>query len=61
MRLPEYMKCFYLYLLKTFDLIEEELGTSNSYRVFYLKELASIYAIKLVSLLNMCDLYTLSS
>jgi hypothetical protein len=38
-RLPEYMKCFYLYLLKTFDLIEEELGTSNSYRVFYLKEL----------------------
>uniref|UniRef100_A0A0E0QET6 Uncharacterized protein n=1 Tax=Oryza rufipogon TaxID=4529 RepID=A0A0E0QET6_ORYRU len=47
-RLPEYMKCFYLYLLKTFDLIEEELGTSNSYRVFYLKELASIYAIKLL-------------
>uniref|UniRef100_A0A0E0EIF4 Uncharacterized protein n=1 Tax=Oryza meridionalis TaxID=40149 RepID=A0A0E0EIF4_9ORYZ len=47
-RLPEYMKGFYLYLLKTFDLIEEELGTSNGYRVFYLKELASIYAIKLL-------------
>ncbi|KAF0897648.1 hypothetical protein E2562_000368 [Oryza meyeriana var. granulata] len=37
--LPEYMKDFYLYLLKTFDLIEDELGTSSGYRVFYLKEL----------------------
>uniref|UniRef100_A0A0D9X4T0 Sesquiterpene synthase n=1 Tax=Leersia perrieri TaxID=77586 RepID=A0A0D9X4T0_9ORYZ len=31
--LPEYMKDFYLYLLKTFDLIEDELGTNNSYRL----------------------------
>ncbi|KAL6659361.1 hypothetical protein ACP70R_003401 [Stipagrostis hirtigluma subsp. patula] len=40
--LPEYMKDFYLYLLKTFDSCEDELGPSKSYRVFYLKELLKI-------------------
>ncbi|CAL4996950.1 unnamed protein product [Urochloa decumbens] len=37
--LPEYMKDFYLYLLKTFDSCEDELGPNRSFRVFYLKEL----------------------
>ncbi|WVZ94929.1 hypothetical protein U9M48_040756 [Paspalum notatum var. saurae] len=36
--LPEYMKDFYLYLLKTFDSCEDELGPKQSFRVFYLKE-----------------------
>jgi len=40
--LPDYMKDFYLFLLKTFDSCEEELGPKKRYRVFYLKEMASI-------------------
>ncbi|AQK40807.1 (S)-beta-macrocarpene synthase-like [Zea mays] len=36
--LPEYMKDFYMYLLKTFSSFENELGPDKSYRVFYLKE-----------------------
>jgi (S)-beta-macrocarpene synthase len=41
--LPEYMKDFYMYLLKTFSSFENELGPDKSYRVFYLKEAASFY------------------
>uniref|UniRef100_A0A0D9X4S5 Uncharacterized protein n=1 Tax=Leersia perrieri TaxID=77586 RepID=A0A0D9X4S5_9ORYZ len=37
--LPNYMKDFYLYYLKTFDSFEDELGPNKSYRVSYLKEL----------------------
>jgi hypothetical protein len=40
--LPEYMKGFYMYFLKTFDSLEEELGPKKSYRVFYLKEVVSL-------------------
>ncbi|GJN12347.1 hypothetical protein PR202_ga30618 [Eleusine coracana subsp. coracana] len=40
--LPEYMKGFYMYFLKTFDALEDELGPNKSYRVLYLKEVASI-------------------
>ncbi|KAG8045381.1 hypothetical protein GUJ93_ZPchr0008g12602 [Zizania palustris] len=36
--LPEYLKGFYTYLLKTFYSIEGELGPDKRYRVFYLKE-----------------------
>ncbi|GJN39575.1 hypothetical protein PR202_gb28700 [Eleusine coracana subsp. coracana] len=38
--LPEYMKGFYMYFLKTFDALEDELGPNKSYRVHYLKEVA---------------------
>lgn len=49
--IPEYMKDFYLYLLKTFDSFEDELGQNKGHRVFYLKEMASIVfdSIDLVS------------
>ncbi|WVZ94928.1 hypothetical protein U9M48_040755 [Paspalum notatum var. saurae] len=40
--LPDYMKDFYRFLLKTFDSCEEELGPSKRYRVFYLKEMLKI-------------------
>lgn len=40
--LPDYMKDFYLFLLKTLDSCEDELGPNKRYRVFYLKEMASI-------------------
>ncbi|TVU42977.1 hypothetical protein EJB05_09404, partial [Eragrostis curvula] len=36
--LPEYMKDFYMFFLKTFDSFEDDLGPNRSYRVFYLKE-----------------------
>ncbi|CAD6341067.1 unnamed protein product [Miscanthus lutarioriparius] len=40
--LPDYMKDFYLFLLKTFDSCEDELGPNKRYRVFYLKEMLKI-------------------
>jgi hypothetical protein len=40
--LPEYMKDFYLYLLKTIDSCEDELGPNRSFQTFYLKEMASL-------------------
>ncbi|CAD6266076.1 unnamed protein product [Miscanthus lutarioriparius] len=36
--LPDYMKDFYQFLLKTFDSCEDELGPDKKYRVFYLKD-----------------------
>ncbi|PUZ50279.1 hypothetical protein GQ55_6G046300 [Panicum hallii var. hallii] len=40
--LPDYMKDFYLFLLKTFDSCEDELGPNRRYRVSYLKEMIKI-------------------
>ena len=40
--LPDYMKDFYLYLLKAYYSFEDDLGPEKSYRVFYLKEAVSI-------------------
>ncbi|KAG0522677.1 hypothetical protein BDA96_07G058200 [Sorghum bicolor] len=40
--LPDYMKHFYMFLLKTFDSCEDELGPNKRYRVFYLKEMLKI-------------------
>lgn len=40
--LPEYMKDFYLYLLKTVESCGDELGPNRSFRTSYLKEVASL-------------------
>ncbi|KAG0522678.1 hypothetical protein BDA96_07G058300 [Sorghum bicolor] len=40
--LPEYMKDFYLYLLKTIDSCDNELGPNKSFRTFYLKEVLKV-------------------
>ncbi|XP_066351265.1 (E)-beta-farnesene synthase-like [Miscanthus floridulus] len=40
--LPEYMKDFYLYLLKTSESCEDELGPNRSFRTFYLKEVLKV-------------------
>ncbi|KAL6840792.1 hypothetical protein ACP4OV_029318 [Aristida adscensionis] len=40
--LPEYTRGLYLYLLKTFNSFESELGPEKSCRVFYMQKAASI-------------------